>query len=296
MSTSRPPPDAHAADEERVYGLHAALAVFRHRRQDIRRVYIDETRVKAVGTLLRWCAKQRVAYHVVGPENLERVTRSTHHEGICLLARIPKAPSLDELLAQLAAAGPQRLLLLEDVRDPHNVGAILRTAAHFGVRGALLVGETAPRSAALLRTAEGGAEEVQLIAVRSVGSALTKLTQAGYTLLATTSHTQRSLYDTTLPERVCVMLGSERDGVSQPLLARAGAVVAIPGTGAVESLNVATAAAVVLAELWRQRPATATALAPAASDTPAPSSEAPLPEQRRAKRPSPKAHTRRRSS
>lgn len=271
---SRPPPDAHAADEERIYGLHAALAVFRHRRQDIRRVYVDESRVKEVGTLLRWCAKHRVAYHVVGPDNLERVTRSTHHEGICLLARITAAPSLDELLVQLAPTGPQRLLLLEDVRDPHNVGAILRTAAHFGVSAALLVGQTAQRSAAMLRTAEGGAEGVRLIPVGAIGSALNKLVHAGYTLLATTSHTERSLYGTPLPDRVCVMLGSERDGVSKPLMARAEAVVAIPGTGAVESLNVATAAAVVLAELWRQHPEpaapiTLSATRPAASAPPA---------------------------
>lgn len=249
--------------EERVYGLHASLAVFRHRPDDIRRVYVDEARLPDVKGLLHWCAQNAIAYHVVGPENLEKVTRSTHHEGVCLLARKPPEADLSAVLYDLAELkGPLRLLLLENVRDPHNVGAIVRTAAHFGVRALLLVGETARRSAALLRTAEGGAEVVQLVSVSDAAKAAAALAEAGFTLLATSSHAKRSLDTAKLPDKVCVLLGAEREGLSRALTSRAHEHIRIDGTGAVESLNVASAAAVTLAALWRQAPSTTTTASP----------------------------------
>ncbi len=258
VTNERPPsgdPDrGQASDEERVYGVHASLAVFQHRRQDIRRVYVDEARLPDVKPLLRWCAQNSIAYHVVGPESLQKVTRSTHHEGLCLLARKPASPRLADVVSELAAAeGPVRVLLLENVRDPHNVGAVLRTAAHFGVRAVLLAGESARRSSALLRTAEGGAETTALVSVDDPLAAANALREAGLTLVATSSHARRALDDEALPPKVCVLLGAEREGLSKPLSARAQAHVRIDGTGAVESLNVAAATAVILADLWRRR-------------------------------------------
>lgn len=267
------PPRPDNPDEERVYGLHACLALFRARREDIRRVYVSEARLPDVKTLLRWCAKNSIAYHVVENANLEKVTRSTHHEGVCLLAKRPREPSLPALLDELrASAGPARLLLLENVRDPHNVGAIVRTAAHFGVRAVLLAQDTARRSAALLRTAEGGAETVALVPVEHPLSAAAALVDAGVTLVATSSHAEHTLADARLPERVCVLLGAEREGLSKPLAARAQHLVRIDGTGAVESLNVAAATAVILADLWRRH---ASSRATTAAATTSPASKAP---------------------
>lgn len=240
-------------DEERLYGLHACRAVFARRRDDIRRVYVDEARIDDVRDLLKWCASAGVAYKVVGPADLEKVTKSTHHEGIALLARRPRPATLEDLVSALERdVAPARVLLLENVRDPHNVGAIVRTAAHFGARAVLLAGDTARRSPALLRTAEGGAESVALVEVARPLPALRRLKKAGLEAAATSSHVERSLFQGALPERLVLLLGAEREGLSRPLLDEADLQIAIPGTGAVESLNVASACAVVLAEHWRQ--------------------------------------------
>lgn len=281
----RPPraenPQERSSDEERVYGLHACLALFRARREDIRRVYVTEQRLPDVKTLLRWCAKNSIAYHVVADENLEKVTRSTHHEGISLLAKKPAAPSLPELLeAFFSEEGPVRLLLLENVRDPHNVGAIVRTAAHFGVRAVLLAKETARRSSALLRTAEGGAEVVALVPVEEPLSAAAALKDAGFTLVATSSHAEHTLERARLPAKVCVMLGAEREGMSKALLSRADHLVRVDGTGAVESLNVAAATAVILADLWRRAPLPSAARSPTADAAPKAAVSAPRPQKR----------------
>lgn len=239
--------------EERIYGLQACLAVFRHRPQDVRKVYIDRERIPDVKELLRHCAKAGLAYKIVGAEDLERLTRSLHHEGIALQARPPRVRAVGEWLAGLEPqSGPVALLWLEHVRDPHNVGAILRSAAHFGARAVLLAGESAPRSAAWLRTAEGGAEVVEIVRVEDEPEALAALRAAGFAVLATSSHTRDDLYDSPLPARVVWLLGAEREGLSSGLQRAADQVLCISGTGAVESLNVATAAALLLAEHRRQ--------------------------------------------
>lgn len=243
-----------AHTEEKVYGLNACRAIFRHRRADIRRVYVESRRMDDVRDLLKWCARAQIAYKVITTAELQRVTKSTHHEGVALLARRPDVPDFASWLqTRSESSAPCRLLLLENVRDPHNVGAIVRIAAHFGVAALLAVGETAARSGAMLRTAEGGGEAVPVFEQVDVERALRSLRTRGFTLLATSSHVSQSLFEAQpLPARCVLMLGAEREGLSSRLLRRADARLLIPGSGAVESLNVATAAAVILAELWRQ--------------------------------------------
>ena len=250
-------PAGPAENEVRVCGLNASLAVFDRRRDDIIRVYVTEARMKACGALLRWCAETRRAYHVVGDEELQRVTQSTHHEGVCLLVRQLPVPDLAAFCTrEKTAPAPRCVLLLDDVSNPHNLGAIVRVGAHFGAAGILLVGEpgTVPTlSAAVYRTAEGGLEHVPVIPVGDAAAAVRLLRDAGFTIMATSSHTRDSLYDGALPPKVVFLLGSETAGLSDEVLRLAERRLAIPGSGAVESLNVACAAAVLLGEFWRGR-------------------------------------------
>jgi TrmH RNA methyltransferase len=234
-------------DEMKVHGRHACRAVFSARPQDVVRVYVAADAVKAMGELLHACAERRLAYKVVGPDELEAITESKHHEGICLVARPRRPTPLAELLR---APGPGWLVALAEVGNPHNLGAILRTAAHFGARGALLAG-SAPSPAAF-RTAQGGAEHVAVVSAEDLGAALETCRRGGFTVCASSSHEGRLLYEEPLPARAVLLLGSEGEGVPRALLRQADVTLRIPGTGAVESLNVASAAAVILGELWRQ--------------------------------------------
>lgn len=140
---------------------------------------------------------------------------------------------------------------MPDVRTPHNVGAALRAGAHFGARAAILAGGALPPAA--YRTSEGGAEGVDLVFPDSLAHALEACRRGGVSLLATTSHKGRDLFASHLPQRVVVLLGAEDRGLPDDLLRQVDVQVRIPGTGWVESLNVASAAAVLLGELWRRR-------------------------------------------
>jgi TrmH RNA methyltransferase len=152
------------------------------------------------------------------------------------------------------SSGPRCLVLLEGVTNPHNLGAIARVAAHFGVHGILVSGDAPTLSAAVHRTAEGGLEHIPVVRVGDPVAALALLREAGYVGIATSSHTGDTLGRVSLPEKALFLLGSERDGLSDRLLEAAGLCLRIPGTGAVESLNVATATAVLLAEYRRLFP------------------------------------------
>lgn len=247
------------ADEIRVCGVNACRAVAETRRDSVIRAYVTETRLKAFGALLRWCAESRRAYHVVTEAELERVSQSRHHEGICLLVRQPAAPELPAFLAsQTQATGPCCILLLEGIPNPHNLGAIVQVAAHFGVAGIILAsdsGQTPSLSAAVHRRAEGGLEHVPVIPAPDALQAVNACRERGFTVLAITNQAAASLYAGELPPKVVFVLRSETDGLSKLLTRAADRAVAIPGSGAVENLNVACAAAVFLGEFRRLHPA-----------------------------------------
>lgn len=233
--------------ELRIHGLNAVLAVFRHRPADLRKLYLAEERIPALKALLKWCVANRVGYRVVPEEDLRKLAASAHHEGVVADVRRVEPASLEPWLAALPE-GPACLLWLDGVGNPHNLGAILRSAAHFGVGAVLLpAGSELGLSGAAARVAEGGAEAVPMVRLPDASLAVEALRAAGFTLAATVVEGGAGLFDAALPERLVYVLGAEGEGMDRGLAARCDLQLSIPGTGAVESLNVAAATAVLLA-------------------------------------------------
>ncbi len=239
--------------EAKVCGWQACQAVFAKRRNDIIRVYVQKERLDEATTILKWCAQEKKAYHVVTSEELATVCGSSHHEGIALLAKGKKTPSINEL----ADTKDANILLvaLENVGNPHNIGAILRVAAHFGVNTLIAGGSTrAPElNAAICRTAEGGAEHVNYLSTSQLLPDLLKLKSAGFKCIGTSSHSKVTAYDIKATGKLILILGAEDLGLSKEAQDLCQKTILIPGTGTVESLNVACAATALLSEFWRQR-------------------------------------------
>ncbi len=243
----------NASGEMKYHGYNACEALWKNRAIDIIRVYVDESRVADFGALLKWCARQKKAYHVCTPADLEKIAATVHHEGIVILAHAPKPLGDDEFEARLASfAGPTALVYLDGVQNPHNVGSITRLAAHFGVP--LIIGKDKelPRlSPSAARVAEGAAEHVPLCVLKDPDLAFSKLKKKGYKVIVTSSHAKTSLYAAKLPEKVLFVFGGESAGASARVTKLADLEVNVPGTGQVESLNVAVAAGLFLGEFWR---------------------------------------------
>ena len=250
------PPPKRDPNELKVAGRNACRALFEKRPHDIRRVYVTDENVKAFSDVLAWCADQRIAYHKKTAADLDQIAESVHHDGVCFIAlgKKPARPADVVSYAQrLKDDQPSIIVLLEDVKNPHNLGAILRVCAHFGVRYVLAAGDTPALSPAAMRTAEGGAEHCDVVPCGTGLEISETLRACGFTIVATSSHTNDMLGgDIALPKRALVLFGSEGEGLSRRLAQKAEVAVAIPGSGALESLNVACASSVVLWELWRR--------------------------------------------
>jgi TrmH RNA methyltransferase len=248
-------PRHKAASEETYHGLRACEALFARRPDEIVRVYLAATRKPRLAKLLGWCAEHRRGFQIVEEENLRRISGSTHHEGVAILAKAIRRWSLDDLLREVESTrvtGP--ILYLDGVENPHNLGSILRTAAHFGVVAiAGRSGELPPLSPAAVRVAEGAAEIVPVCDLAEPAAALRRLAAAGFSIVAASSHRGEPPQAAPLGGRCVLVLGSEGKGVSPAIDRVATEHVKIPGTGAVESLNVSVAAGVLLAEAWRRR-------------------------------------------
>ena len=238
--------------ELRLYGLNAVDAVFRHRPQAIRKVYLLQSRIHALKPLLAWCVQQRVGYRVVEEADLDRLAASSHHEGV--VADVLKAEplSLDAWLEALATGAPALAIWLDGVGNPHNFGAILRSAAHFGAAVLLPAGSELAVSGAAARVAEGGAEAVPLVRLPATDAALARLRLAGFSLAATVVQGGQDLFAFDPPPRLVYIMGAEGEGMEPALATACDRRLSIPGSGAVESLNVAAATAVLLA-CWASR-------------------------------------------
>lgn len=248
---------AHAVRERRgtelrLYGLNAINAVFSRRPQAIRKLYLSEARIPALQPMLKWCVAHRVGYRVVDELDLHKLAASSHHEGVVADVLREEPLPLSTWLRDLPA-GPQCAIWLDGVGNPHNFGAILRSAAHFGVSAILLPKHsTLSLSGAAARVAEGGAEAVPLVRLGRDDNAIAQLRGAGFTLAATVVQGGRDLFAATLPPRLIYVLGAEGEGMDRELAQACDLRLSIPGSGAVESLNVASAAAVLLAS-WRAK-------------------------------------------
>ncbi|WP_082611233.1 TrmH family RNA methyltransferase [Lysobacter sp. Root916] len=238
--------------ELRLYGLNAVRAAFARRPQAIRKLYLSEARIPALQPLLAWCVAHRVGYRVVEDADLDKLAASSHHEGVVADVLREESASLSTWLRDLPA-GPQAALWLDGVGNPHNLGAILRAAAHFGVSAVLLPKHsTLALSGAAARVAEGGAEAVPMVRLGRGDNAIAQLHGAGFALAATLVRGGSDLFATALPERVVYVIGAEGEGMDRELAASCDLRLSIPGSGAVESLNVASATAVFLAA-WASR-------------------------------------------
>ncbi|MEO5963786.1 MAG: TrmH family RNA methyltransferase [Thermomonas sp.] len=232
--------------ELRIHGFNAVSAVFARRSQAIRKLYLLEARIPQLQPLLKWCVANRVGYRVVEEGDLQKLAASAHHEGVVADVLRAEPQPLTSWLRDLPE-GPQCALWLDGVGNPHNLGAILRSAAHFGVSAVLLPKHsTLAMSGAAARVAEGAAEAVPFVRMGRDDNAIAQLHGAGFQLAATVVRGGSDLFKAKLPPRLIYVLGAEAEGMTGELTSLCDIKLSIPGSGAVDSLNVSAAAAVLL--------------------------------------------------
>lgn len=235
--------------EQIVYGVHAALALAERRPDDIIRVFHTEARRLDVGPLLKATAARRRPYREVDEEEIARVAKTQHHEGVVVVARPLPMATMPEVLRIAEAGGT--VIALDGVDNPHNIGAILRSAAWFGAK-AMIIGGTDRRtlSGAAQRIAQGGAEVVPCAVTDELPRALKALKDRGMRVFGADARSATSVPGASLPASLCLVLGNEGEGISSEVRRLCDQMISIAGSGQVESLNVSVAAGVLLAAAW----------------------------------------------
>jgi tRNA G18 (ribose-2'-O)-methylase SpoU len=198
-------------------------------------------------------APELVEVYVAPLPLLETLTGFPLFQGALAVGRIPPEPRLDDLLAH--SSSPRLFVALDGLANAENVGLVARNAAAFGAQGLLCSPTCAsPWLRRAVRNSMGTVFRLPVIETPDLPAALTALRVRGVRCLAAHPHTdQRTLAQTDLATDVCLVFGSEGDGLSAPALAACDAVVAIPMSSGVDSLNVASASAAFLYETARQR-------------------------------------------
>lgn len=242
--------------ELRLCGLAAVRARFARDAGSIQRLFFDFPTGKRIGVMCKALASARKVYRCVEPAELEKIAGTVHHGGIVAVVAPPalRSPATAEVASW--AGRHEAVLLLDRIGNAHNLGAIARTAAFFGVRRIVLPedpGAALPGDAAY-RVAEGGLEALEVCRVADLAAFAAQLKAAGYEVVGAATRGGRPEAMTAGPRRlVALALGNEEHGLSEAMAAACSRLVTLPGTGAVESLNVSVAAAVLLWELVGRR-------------------------------------------
>lgn len=251
--TKYKPPHFDKEPRTKYYGVQCCLAIFEERKSDIKRVFVSHDNEEVFDHVLNWAHRRNVPYRIVSDDELARVASTEHHEGVCLEARPQELLTPTALVKKVSDLQRGVLLLLEGVENPHNVGAILRTACFFGVDGVLLQSKNITNlSGAACRIAEGAAEHLSIAFTQDYGPTFAALKQRGFSFVATTPHQARSIYSVKWPNKFVLMFGTEGTGLSQAALELADLRVVVPRVGPLESLNVSAAVSSILTESRRE--------------------------------------------
>src|SRR5271168_4665742 len=228
------------ADFVRIYGFHAVSAALRAPRRELVRLYATEA---AAERLAPEIAVRGVETKIVAAEDIAaRTPRDAVHQGVLLEAR-PLAP-ID--ISELPVDG--LVVALDQITDPHNVGAILRTAAAFAVDALLTTERHTPEFAgALAKSASGGLEHVPICSVVNLARALDELGDLGYWRIGLDSEAPGLLADARLARPLVLVLGAEDKGLRRLTRERCDAMARLDLPGAIKSLNVSNACAIALA-------------------------------------------------
>jgi 23S rRNA (guanosine2251-2'-O)-methyltransferase len=191
----------------------------------------------------------------VPADQLTRLAGFDGHQGVLLEVEERRWASLDDMLARAAADGrPPFVLVLEHLQDPTNFGTLLRSAEAAGVDGVVFPERgAAPLSAAAVKASAGASEHLLLARLPTIGEAIHELKQAGLHLAAADQDAPASAWVTDLSGPLAVVVGSEGSGLSGATKRRCDLLVSFPMAGRVASLNAATAGALLLFEIVRQR-------------------------------------------
>ncbi|MCO5163417.1 MAG: RNA methyltransferase [Mesorhizobium sp.] len=224
----------------RLYGLHTVRAAIDNPRRKVARMLVtrnalERLEIPDVNTL-------PFPVEIVEPREIDKITGSEAvHQGVMIEAKLLKPRALADL------KDTPLVVVLDQVTDPHNVGAVIRSAVAFGAGALIVTARHSPQeSGVLAKAASGALEHIEIIEVRNLADALSELHAAGFRTIGLDSAGPLSFEDTLSGDRIALVLGAEGKGLRQRTRETVSALARLDMPGPIRSLNVSNAAAVSL--------------------------------------------------
>lgn len=241
--------------EDLIEGRNAVTEALRAGRS-IDKIYIAKGEVdKTLGHIASKARDQGVVVVETDRRKLDAMSVTHAHQGVIALAAVREYCSVEDILAIADERGePPFVILCDEISDPHNLGAILRTAECAGAHGVIIPKR---RSAGLTsivdKTSAGAAEHMAVARVPNLPAAIRELKERGLWVYGTAADAPSGMWDTDLTGPLCLVIGSEGDGMGHLVAENCDFLLSIPMRGKVSSLNASAAASVVMYEVLRQR-------------------------------------------
>jgi 23S rRNA (guanosine2251-2'-O)-methyltransferase len=237
------------------YGRHAVLAALKSDRQ-INRIWVTDT-LLAHGQfypLIKEAKAEGTIVDEVDSRRLSNLTQGGNHQGIAAQVAPYVYWDISTLIDQAKATPDPVIVIADGIEDPHNLGAIIRTAEALGVQGIVIPQRRAAGiTSTVMKVAAGALESMAIARVTNLNQAITKLKESGFWIYGTTADTDNLLHQTNFSGSIGLVIGSEGKGLSQLIEKNCDQLVAIPLGGKTPSLNASVAAAIALYEVFRQR-------------------------------------------
>jgi 23S rRNA (guanosine2251-2'-O)-methyltransferase len=241
---------------EILYGFHPVREALRAGRRQI--VRICTTRSKTTGrikTLLARAAQARVPMQTLSPAQMATLAQTEEHQGVCAEAGFYPVVGLQEIVDRIAR-GPAggRLLLLDNIVDPHNLGALIRTASCAAMDGIVTTKDrSASPTPAVSKTSAGALEHIRLARVTNMANTIKNLQSQGMWVIGLDGGAKRSLYDVDLTGPLALAIGSEAKGLRPLVKKTCDQLVCIPQNKTIDSLNASVAGGIAIYETYRQQ-------------------------------------------
>jgi 23S rRNA (guanosine2251-2'-O)-methyltransferase len=241
-----PAPSGARNAEMWLYGRHPVFAALENPRRRLRRVLATKDAAKDIP------ASNHTVEFVTRRELDDLLPDGAVHQGIAALADPLPSIGLDDICR--TAAPDAAIVVLDQVSDPHNVGAVLRSAAVFGAAAVVTPARGAPPvTGVLAKAASGALEQVPLIGVGNLARALADLKQQNFWCIGLDDEARDTISATPFDGRVALVLGAEGEGLRRLTRENCDLLATIPAAGPFATLNVSNAAAVALYEIFRRR-------------------------------------------
>jgi len=232
-----------------LFGKHACLAALANPMRKIKRVLVTKNTQSELGKAL--ATAKNVAL-MEGSKMEGLLPPGSVHQGIVMECEPLNQPSLQNWL-DLKIDKP--IVLLDQVTDPHNVGAILRSAAAFNVGAIVATDRNAPQeSGVMAKAASGALEMIPLLTVTNLVQAIETIKKAGYWIAGLDGEAKQTIAEAKLDAKTAIVLGAEGSGLRRLTSEHCDFLVKLPMSPRMESLNVSNAAAIALYDLYRRNP------------------------------------------